>query len=215
MRAYELEFLTVAGAHLLAVMSPGPDFAIVVKQSLRHGRRLAVWTSIGIACGILLHVSYSLLGIGLLIKSSPWAFTVLKFAGAAYLAWIGVNALRARASQNALQPGGEAVAPLAAGLSARAAWNIGFFTNALNPKATLFFLALFSVVIDPHTPRWVQAGYGAWMAVATGAWFTLVSFFFTREKMRRVFLQHGHWVDRVMGVVLLGFAVRLALATVG
>lgn len=213
MRAYWVEFLTVAGAHLLAVASPGPDFAIVVKQSLRHGRRLAVWTSVGIATGILLHVTYSLLGIGLLIKGSPVAFTLLKFAGAGYLAWLGVQAMQARAPENPGSPAlGSGIA--AAAQSRRGAWTTGFLTNALNPKATLFFLALFSVVVDAHTPRWVQAGYGAWMAVATGAWFTLVAFFFTRERVRLVFLRHGHWIDRGMGVVLLGFALRLAWATV-
>lgn len=218
MQSYAWEFLTVAGAHLLAVASPGPDFAIVLKQSLRHGRRVAVWTSVGIASGIFLHVAYSLLGIGLLIKSSPLAFTGLKFAGAAYLAWVGLQALRARApaapAPTGLNAGDGTTANATDTPSQRAAWTTGFLTNALNPKATLFFVALFSVVIDPHTPRIVQAIYGGWMAVATGLWFTAVSYFFTRGNVRRVFLSHGHWIDRGMGVVLLAFAVRLALATV-
>ena len=217
--SYVWEFLTVAGAHLLAVASPGPDFAIVVKQSLRHGRRAAVWTSAGIASGIFLHVAYSLLGIGLLIKSSPLAFAVLKFAGAAYLAWVGLHALRARSAESPVQPSASETEAVGAsgsrGPTPRAAWTTGFLTNALNPKATLFFVALFSVVVDPHTPRAMQAVYGLWMAVATGLWFTAVSYFFTREKVRRAFVSHGHWIDRGMGIVLLAFAVRLALATLG
>lgn len=216
MQTYAWEFLTVAGAHLLAVASPGPDFAIVLKQSLRHGRRAATWTSIGIACGILLHVAYSLLGIGLLIKNSPLTFAVLKFAGAAYLAWVGVKALSARARENPVQPVASATVNVATGTgpTRRAAWSTGFLTNALNPKATLFFVALFSVVISPQTPRVVQAIYGGWMAVATGLWFTAVAFFFTRERVQRAFLSHGHWIDRGMGVILIAFAVRLAFATV-
>lgn len=77
-------------AHLLAVASPGPDFAIVLRQSLMHGRRIAIWTSIGIGTGISLHITYSLLGIGLLFKSSVAAFTLLKYTGEAHLAWLGV-----------------------------------------------------------------------------------------------------------------------------
>src|SRR5215216_4944825 len=79
---YWPEFLSVAIAHLLAVASPGPDFAIVLKQSLAHGRRTAIWTSVGIGSGILLHVSYSLFGLGLLIRGSEFWFNAIKYAGA-------------------------------------------------------------------------------------------------------------------------------------
>ena len=89
----------------------------------------------------------------------------------------------------------------------------GFLTNALNPKATLFFIALFTVVIDPRTPRPIQAGYGLWMAMATAGWFTFVSYACTHEAVRRRFLRNGHWIDRLLGVVFLAFAVSLAWAT--
>jgi threonine/homoserine/homoserine lactone efflux protein len=86
-------------------------------------------------------------------------------------------------------------------------------TNALNPKATLFFLSVFSVIIDPLTPRLIVAGYGLWMSIMTAVWFCLVSVFFTHERVRQQFLQLGHWFDRVMGVILLALAVRLAFAS--
>lgn len=211
MHEYWIEFGKVALAHLLAVASPGPDFAIVLKQSLAHGRRTAVWTSLGIGTGILLHITYSLLGIGLLIKSSEFWFTVVRYAGAAYLAWIGVQALRA-------QPrAGNAAGVTTAHATPRphGAFVTGFLTNAVgNPKATLFFLALFTVVIDPHTPRLIQAAYGAWMAIATAGWFIFVSFAFTQEPVRRRFVQHGHWIDRALGIVFLGFAASLVFASV-
>src|SRR6185436_19883015 len=152
-----IEFCTVALAHLLAVASPGPDFAVVLKQSLAHGRRVAIWTSVGVGAAILVHVTYSLFGIGLLIRSSPSAFKALKYASAAYLAWIGASALLS--PPHAARLGSEAAG---AAPTPRAAWTTGFLTNALNPKATLFFFALFSVVIDPRTPRLAQAAYGAW-----------------------------------------------------
>jgi len=218
---YWAEFAKVAVAHLLAVASPGPDFALVLKQSIACGRRTAVWTSVGIGAGILLHVGYSLLGLGLLIRSSELWFNVVKYAGAAYIAWVGVQALRSKPramneTENAEGVVGEVsegVKGEAGGGMERGAFAMGFLTNALNPKATLFFISLFVMIVNPATPKLVQAGYGLWMAVATAAWFSLVSVIFTHAEVRRRFLRHGHWIDRALGVVFLGFAVSLAVAT--
>ena len=210
MHGYWLEFSQVALAHLLAVASPGPDFAIVLRQSLAHGRRTAVWTSVGVGTAILLHIAYSLLGLGLLLHSSERWFNAMKFAGAAYIAWLGVQGLRARPRQVVASN----AALVAQGPTARGAFTVGFFTNALNPKATLFFVSLFALVISPRTPKLIQAGYGLWMSLATMAWFSLVAVVFTHEAVRRNFLRHGHWIDRALGVVFLAFAAGLVVATV-
>jgi len=85
--------------------------------------------------------------------------------------------------------------------------------NALNPKVTLFFVALFAAVISPRTPRLVQAGYGLFVPVAAMTWFCLVGYVFTRQKIRGAFLLHGHWVDRALGCVFIVFAASLALAS--
>jgi RhtB (resistance to homoserine/threonine) family protein len=211
MSNYWPEFLLVALAHLVAVASPGPDFAMVLRQSITFGRRPAIWTSIGIGTGIFLHVAYSILGIGLLVRSSVLAFNILKWLGAIYLAWIGQKALRARPF---VKSAAAADATLAQAMPDRcAAFVTGFLTNALNPKATLFFVSLFSVVINPRTPVVVQGVYGVWMALATMGWFTLVSLFFSQERVRAAFLRCGHWFERAMGVILLALGLRLALAT--
>jgi RhtB (resistance to homoserine/threonine) family protein len=205
---YGIEFGKVALAHLLAVVSPGPDFAVVLRQSLGYGRRIAIWTSVGIGTAILLHVSYSLLGLSLLIKGSPEWFDGLKIAGALYIGWLGVQALRApRHDGGFAAPVDQRALP-----TSRLAFVTGFLTNALNPKATLFFIALFATVISSETPRLVQAGYGLWMSVTTIGWFCLVSVLFTRENVRQSFAKHGHWVSRLLGVVLIAFALRLALS---
>ena len=206
---YWAEFATVAVAHALAVASPGPDFAIVLKQSLAHGRRTAVWTSIGIGCGLSFHIGYCILGLGFLLAKSPAALTAVKYLGAAYLVWIGVQALRAKARPGDLNLAGDATAMP----TDRAAWTTGFLVNVLNPKAALFFIALFSVAISPTTPKIIRSGYGLWMVLSTMAWFSFVSVVFTRTEVRRKFLRHGHWIDRALGVVFIGFAVGLAFAS--
>ncbi|MFO7527669.1 MAG: LysE family transporter [Marinobacter sp.] len=205
---YWPEFLTIAVAHLLAVVSPGPDFAVMLRQALCQSRRNALLSAAGVGAGILVHVTYSLLGIGLLIKQSVMLFSVLKVAGALYLAWIALQCLRARAGGIHVETGSVPAQ------SAFAALRLGFLTNALNPKATLFFVALFSVVISPGTPLVIQAGYGIYMAVATAVWFALVAVFFTLPRVRQAFSRFGHWLDRIMGGVLLVLAAQLLLSTV-
>ena len=204
---YWAEFLTVALIHLLAVASPGPDFAVVVRESVAHGRKAGTYTAMGVGTAIFLHVGYSLLGIGLIVSQSIVLFNALKWAAAAYLLYIGFKALRAKPASVSDAPvnvaGGER--------TARGAFTSGFITNGLNPKATLFFLSLFTVVINPHTPLWVQAGYGIYLAVATGLWFCMVARLFSQERVRAGFARMGHWFDRAMGGVLVALGLKLAL----
>lgn len=204
---YWAEFLTVALVHLLAVASPGPDFAVVIRESVSYGRRQGLFCALGVGLGILLHVSYSLLGIGLILSQSIVLFNILKWLAAAYLIYIGIRALQARpASQEQL------LAQSQVQRSRRQAFMGGLITNGLNPKATLFFLSLFTLVIDPHTPTLVKAGYGFYLALATGLWFCLVALLFSQPRVRNAFQRLGHWFDRVMGVVLIALGLRVALA---
>lgn len=203
---YWAEFLTVALIHLLAVASPGPDFAIVVRESVAHGRRAGTWTALGVGTGIFVHVGYSLLGIGLIVSQSIVLFNALKWLAAAYLFYIGIKALRARPAA----PGALEALGAAGERSPRSAFMTGFITNGLNPKATLFFLSLFTVVINPHTPLPVQAGYGLYLAAATALWFCLVAMLFSQARVRAGFARLGHWFDRLMGAVLVGLGVKLA-----
>lgn len=207
---YWMEFLTVALVHVLAVASPGPDFAVVVRESVTRGQRSGSWTALGIGCGIGLHVSYSLLGIGLIVSQSILLFNLFKWLAAGYLFYLGFQALRARP----MAVGDIAPVAAAGPLSRRRAFTIGFVTNGLNPKATLFFLSLFTVVIDPHTPLVVQALYGVYLTFATTLWFCLVAWLFSRARVRAGFARMGHWFDRVTGAVLIGLGVRLAVSEI-
>jgi RhtB (resistance to homoserine/threonine) family protein len=208
MTGYLHEFATLAGVHLLAVASPGPDFAMVARQSIAWGRGTAVRTSLGIGLGILFHSVYCLLGLGLLLTRSGAAFNVVKFLGAGYLVWIGVASFRSTTARADAPAGAFGDRP-----SAVRAILAGFLTNALNPKAAFFFLALFSVVVSAQTPLAARAAYCAWMAVATFAWFAGVSCYLSRDDIRRKFLAMGPWVGRVEGTVFILLAARLALAS--
>ena len=208
MHDYWWEFAKVAAAHALAVISPGPDFAIVLRQSIAFGRRAGVWTSIGIGTAILLHVSYSLLGFGLMLKASAVWFGIFRYLGAAYIGWIGIQCLRAKRGSSSPELG----AILAPRPASSEAFRTGFLTNALNPKATLFFITLFVTVINPATPKLIQVGYGLWMSLGTMLWFCLVALVFTRPEVRSTFERYGHWINRALGAVLLAFAIGLAFA---
>ncbi|MCQ2043339.1 LysE family translocator [Stutzerimonas kunmingensis] len=208
---YWMEFMTVALVHLLAVASPGPDFAVVVRESVTQGRRVGSWTALGVGCGIFVHVAYSLLGIGLIVSQSIVLFNLFKWLAAGYLLYLGWRALRAR-------PMSLDTADEVGTTSDRSPWQafvVGFVTNGLNPKATLFFLSLFTVVISADTPLLVQAGYGLYLAGATALWFLLVAWLFSRGRVRAGFARMGHWFDRLTGAVLIGLGVRLAVSEIG
>lgn len=204
------EFITVATVHLLAVASPGPDFAMVVRQSLIYGKKTAIQTSLGIGAGIMVHVAYSLLGIGLIISQTVSLFNTMKLLGATYLIYIGIKSLRAKASNSDLTVGPtEIELPSTFG-----AFRAGFLTNGLNPKATLFFLSLFTVVISPDTPHEIQFCYGLYMTLATALWFSGLSTVLGYKRVRSLFQQKAHWIERTVGVVLIGLGIKLVTARI-
>jgi threonine/homoserine/homoserine lactone efflux protein len=202
---YWLEFLTIAAVHLLAVASPGPDFAVVLKHSIGFGRRAAMLTSIGVGLGILIHVAYSLFGLGLLIKTTPGLFQIVSYIAAAYLVYLAWGALGSQPRGNI----GEDSLPRQASISDRKAIMVGFLTNGLNPKATLFFLSVFAVAVSVDTPTSIKLIYGLYLALATGLWFCILSYFLSTEKVRLFIGEKGYWFDRLMGVVLLALALKL------
>lgn len=199
------ELLAVITITVLAVISPGPDFAMVTRNSLLRSRRAGVFTAMGIGLGVCVHVGYTLVGVGLLIQQSLWLFNAIKWAGAAYLVYLGVKMLRA-------QPGGAVQGSATTALSDAAALRMGLATNVLNPKPTVFIVSLFLQVVRPDTPLAVQIDYGAFIALAHLAWFSLVALCFSAGAVRDRLLAVRHTVDRVCGVVLVGFGVALAVA---
>ena len=198
------ELLAVVAITFFAVISPGPDFAMVSRNSLLLSRRTGVLTALGIAAGVCIHVSYSLLGVGLLIQQSLWLFNLIKLAGAAYLIFLGIKMLRAQPAT------GEEMASQPA-LSSLGALRTGFLTNVLNPKTTIFIVSLFMQVVQPQTPLAVQLGYGAFIVLAHALWFSAVALFFSSASVRSRLLAVRHWIDRIFGGLLVGFGMLLAL----
>ncbi|MFB8024863.1 LysE family translocator [Streptomyces sp. NPDC056465] len=199
------EMLAVALITVLAVISPGADFAMVVRNSCLYGRRTGLLGAAGVAAGVLVHVTYTMLGVGLLIASSTALFTVIKLVGAAYLVYIGVRTFLDR---------GELTVDLSgrSGLSGPGALRTGFLTNVLNPKTTLFVVSTFTQVVGPDTALWQQAGYGLFMSLAHFGWFGLVALFFSHARLRTALLRRQRALNRGIGSVLVGLGVTLGLA---
>ena len=200
------ELIAVITITLLAVASPGPDFAMVTRNSLLLSRRAGVLTALGIGLGVLLHVTYTLLGVGLLIQQSLWLFNAIKWLGAAYLIYLGVKMLRSKSV-------GDLNDTRMAPMSDLAALRIGFLTNAMNPKTTVFIVSLFIQVVRPGTPVSVQVGYGLFIAMAHMAWFSLLALCFSEGTMRERLLGVRHWIDRAFGGLLIIFGVLLGAAS--
>lgn len=199
------ELIAVLTISLLAIISPGPDFAMVTRNSLVLSRRAGVLTALGIGLGVLVHVSYTLVGVGLLIQQALWLFDVIKLVGAAYLIYLGIKMLRTKLGDPLVD---ERIQPLTDG----AALRTGLLTNTLNPKTTVFIVSLFMQVVQPDTPLTVQIAYGAFISIAHIVWFSMVALCFSASAVRDRLLNVRHWIERAFGGLLVGFGILLALA---
>jgi len=203
MNSHTHELLAVATLTVLAVVSPGADFAMVTRNSLLHGRPAGLLSAVGVAAGVQLHVLYTMLGVGLLLRDAPGWLGVVRLVGAAYLVWMGWSTFRAVPARD------DGLAPARA-LGPWAALRMGFLTNALNPKTTLFVVSLYTQVVAPGTPAWQQAAYGLFMSAAHLVWFGMVTFLFSDTRLRAALLARQQAVNRVIGGVLVALGVWLA-----
>lgn len=180
----------------------------VFKEPLPSSRRHGIFTALGVAAGIPVHVAYCILGLGFVISQSIVAFSILKFLGAAYLCYIGFGALRARAKNQTIEIGENSQT-----ISVRRAFKMGLATNALNPKATIFFLSVFTQLVTPGTPIIIQAWYGIIMTLIIGLWFVALASTLSHSVIRGRIQGVQHWIERAMGAVLIALGIKLALST--
>jgi RhtB (resistance to homoserine/threonine) family protein len=203
------EFLTIATIHLLAVMSPGPDFVLISRNSLMYSKKTAIYSALGLALGILVHITYSLVGIGFIIASSVVLFSIMKFLSAGYLIYIGYKCIRSKPQRT--EPGREIIKEQDLGRSA--AIRMGFLTNVFNPKVTMFFFALFTQVINPQTPLSVQILYGLEMSVMTFIWFATVAVILSNQHIKKRFHSIHYHLEKVFGVILIALGIKVALSS--
>ncbi|MFZ6748784.1 LysE family translocator [Undibacterium sp. Ren11W] len=197
------ELIAVAIITILAVISPGADFAMVTRNSYLYGRRAGLLAATGIALGVQVHVMYTMLGVGLLIAKSPSLFVAIKLVGAVYLVYIGYQTFCARAvvtAELSSQPT----------LSKAASLRSGFMTNAFNPKTTLFVLSTYTQVVHVDTPMTMQLAYGLFMSFAHWFWFSLVALFFSDSRLRASMLRCQGVLNKLIGTVLVALGVMLA-----
>ena len=197
---------TVTLIHLLAVISPGPDFIMCVRNSLIYSRKTGIWTAVGFGAGIAVHLFYCVAGLALIISKYILLFNAIKFLGAGYLIYIGIKSLLSKSDKIKIN---EAIKQ--ADISRLAAIKIGFLTNVLNPKATLFFLSLFTLVISPSTPWPVLGIMSLIMIIDTIIWFSLVAVFMTQTKIRGLFEKHQSIFNKTLGGLLIALGIKVAL----
>ncbi len=197
---------TVTVLNLVAAMSPGPDFIMTVKNSLKYSRRAGIFTGIGIALGLTVHLFYCAAGIGLLISKSIILFNVIKILGAGYLIYIGLSSILAKSSHLEISEQNTGT-----DLNRFEAFKMGFLCNVLNPKATLFFLSLFTFVISNTTPIYIILIISFIIIATALVWFTIVSIFLTQQRVQQFFQKFGNTVNRVLGGLLIALGVKIAL----
>lgn len=204
------QLLLFIAAGWLLNLTPGPDVLCIVRHALRGGVRTGAMASLGITAGCFVHVAAAAIGVGALLATSAAAFNLLKWAGAAYLAYTGLRLLFAKASASPLAQA--QAAPLAGPMAPRRVFLDGFWTNVLNPKVALFFLAFVPQFIAPGTADTAR------QFVLLGVLFNLNAIpvnlgwaLAAAWMARRTSVQRGLvWLDRAAGVLFIGFGLRLA-----
>lgn len=196
---------TIIFIHLLAVASPGPDFVLAVRNSLTYGRRAGLFTAWGFAMGIIVHLFYCYVGIALLISQVPTLFSAIKIIGAVYLLYIAYQIFIHRESKVEVNLSENKHV----NISDKAAFLQGYWTNVLNPKATLFFLGLFTTAIPPNIDNLSLGISSFFMIVNTGLWFSLVAIIFTQKKSLEIFQNYAVYINTVLALLLTILSIKI------
>jgi threonine/homoserine/homoserine lactone efflux protein len=202
--------LAFAGVSLLLAITPGPDMAVVTKNALAHGRRGVVLTTSGIGLALVVWVTATAVGLSALLRTSGEVLVALKIVGAGYLAYLGIRALL-----ESRQPPGDLLAGAPPAAPAHAVFRQGFVSAISNPKLGVFFVTFLPQFVLPGQavlPRLLELGVT--FAAIGWTWMNAYGFFVTRLRELITAPRVRRWMQRVTGVVLLGFGARLALERV-
>ena len=202
-----LNILSVLIVFTLAIVSPGPNFIMVVNTALSDSRRAGVYTSLGVATGSGLFALAGMLGLILVVNSLPHFAVLVRIIGGSYLAWLGFNMIRSARNQPLNDAETSTEPPL--GLKPLAAYQTGLLTNLSNPKAWAFYFSLFTLVMTPATPFWAKASLNSAMFIISFAWYASVSVLITNRRIRPMFLRVQPYVQSFLGIVLIWLGGRL------
>ncbi|HHK5630460.1 TPA: threonine export protein RhtC, partial [Serratia marcescens] len=198
-------FLTVALVHLIALMSPGPDFFFVSQTAASRSRREAMMGVVGISLGIVVWAGVALMGLHLILQKMAWLHQIIMVGGGIYLCWMGWQLLRSARAQQA-QPAAEAQVALP---KAGRSFIRGFLTNLSNPKAVIYFGSVFSLFVGDSVGAGARWGLFLLIVAETFVWFSLVAVVFALPAMRRGYQRLAKWIDGVAGVLFTGFGLHL------
>lgn len=203
-------FLTVALVHLVALLSPGPDFFFVSQTAASRSRKEAMLGVLGITMGIVIWAGVALMGLNLILQKMAWLHQIIMVAGGLYLLWMGWQMLRSAHQQhkNPLPPQEKAVELSRNGRS----FLRGFLTNLANPKAVIYFGSVFSLFVGDDVGSGARWGLFLLIIAETFVWFTLVANLFALPAMRRGYQRVAKWIDGFAGVLFAGFGIHLILS---
>lgn len=202
------EFITVSLIIMLAAISPGPDFAMVVKNSILGSRQCGIFTALGGSCCLMIHSTYCILGLAIVISQSLLLFSMIKYIGAAYLIYIGIKSLLAKHSMVQINENTTNNT-----VNAYQGFVQGLLCNLLNPKAIMFVLAFFTLIINPTSSLIDQFGFGIEITLIHFIWFTCLALMITHQRVRARLNSIQHYFAKLMGVALIGFGARIALVS--
>jgi len=198
-----VEIISVLTITILAVISPGADFAMITRNSYLYGRKAGLLAAIGISLGVLVHVAYTILGVSFIFSHSEYLFSILKVVGAIYLIYIGFKTFTTTPNVNIDMTAKKEVTLLNS-------LGNGFLTNAFNPKTMLFVISTYTQIVDEKTSTLMKITYGGFMSLSHWVWFSLVAIFFSNEVLRSVMLKKQVMLNRTIGCVLMGLGGSLA-----
>ncbi|MGS0675880.1 LysE family translocator [Shewanella sp. 125m-1] len=205
----ELQLLiSLSFIHLIALASPGPDFALVVRLATQESRAAAVASALGIAVAILGHTLLSLTGVSLIIQSSALLFTLVQLAGASYLAWMGMGAIKA-AWLHWKDPVSIETATQGRGITPYKGFMQGLYTNILNPKALVFFITLFSTLITPQVSFATKSMAALLLFSLSFIWFSLIAVVLSKLTIQLKMKQASPLINLVTGLVFIGVALMI------
>ncbi|ABV87080.1 LysE family translocator [Shewanella pealeana] len=200
--------ISLSMIHLIALASPGPDFALVVRLATQESRVAAVASAFGIAVAILGHTLLSLTGVSLIIQSSDVLFTIVQLAGASYLALMGVGAIKS-AWLHWQDPVSIETCVQGEGVTAYKGFMQGLYTNILNPKALVFFITLFSTLITPQVSFSTKSMAAFLLFSLSFIWFSFIAIVLSKPRVQLKMKKVSPLINLVTGLVFIGVALMI------